>query len=168
MRSKRRGGKVLIGASGTVPLVVRGAYGFGRVTIVALDVDKKPFAAWEDRPLFWVRALDLRRSLGDEPETTVGGGGRIYQSGISDLASQLRRAMEQFRGVTLIPFGWVAFFIFLYILLIGPGDYLLLKKVFKRMELTWITFPTIVVTVSAVAYFAAYYHQGKRAPRQPA
>ncbi len=60
----------------------------------------------------------------------------------------------------LIPFGWVAFFIFLYILLIGPGDYFFLKKVLKRMELTWITFPTIVLTVSLVAYYAAYVLKG--------
>ena len=60
----------------------------------------------------------------------------------------------------LVPFGWVAFFIFLYILLIGPGDYLFLKKVLKRMELTWITFPTIVVTVSLLAYYAAYAMKG--------
>ena len=63
-------------------------------------------------------------------------------------------------SVKLIPFGWVAFFIFLYILLIGPGDYFFLKKVLKRMELTWITFPTIVVTVSLVAYYAAYLLKG--------
>src|SRR6516165_8771782 len=60
----------------------------------------------------------------------------------------------------LRPFGWVAFFIFLYILLIGPGDYFFLKKVLKRMELTWVTFPTIVVTVSLVAYYAAYLLKG--------
>ena len=86
--------------------------------------------------------------------------GRFYQSGVSDLSSQLRLGLEQFPGVKLIPFGWVAFFIFLYILLIGPGDYLFLKKVLKRMELTWITFPTIVVTVSLLAYFAAYRLKG--------
>ncbi len=60
----------------------------------------------------------------------------------------------------LVPFGWVAFFVFLYILLIGPGDYLFLRKVVKRMELTWITFPAIVIAVSALAYAAAYYFKG--------
>jgi hypothetical protein len=157
-----RRGKVLIGASGTVPLVVRGPYGFGRVTVVALDVDQNPFATWEDRPRFWVKALDLRLQAADETTANPGiaGGGRLNQSNVSDLSTQLRRALEQFQGVTLIPFGWVAFFIFLYILLIGPGDYLLLKKVLKRMELTWITFPTIVVTVSVLAYYAAYAVKG--------
>ena len=80
--------------------------------------------------------------------------------GVTDLSTQLRAALEQFPGVKLIPFGWVAFFIFLYILLIGPGDYFFLKKVLKRMELTWITFPTIVLTVSLIAYYAAYVLKG--------
>ena len=104
-----------------------------------------------------------RRPRADQTATgpNFGGGGRrFYQSGVSDLSSQLRVALEQFPGVKLIPFGWVAFFIFLYILLIGPGDYFFLKKVLKRMELTWITFPTIVVTVSLVAYYAAYLLKG--------
>ena len=158
-----RGGKVL-SESGSVPLIVRGPHGFGRVTVLAFDVDQKPFADWPDRALFWVKALDLRGRAGDPnaPGTlVVGGGRRFYQSGVSDLSSQLRRALEQFSDVKLIPFGWVAFFIFLYILLIGPGDYLFLKRVLKRMELTWITFPIIVVTVSLLAYYAAYLVKGK-------
>ncbi len=88
------------------------------------------------------------------------GGGRFYQTGVSDLSTQLRVGLEQFPGVKLIPFGWVAFFIFLYILLIGPGDYFFLKKVLKRMELTWITFPTIVVDGQPLAYYAAYLLKG--------
>ncbi len=160
-----RGGKVLLSAGGNVPLVVRGASGFGRVTVVAFDVDQRPFSDWRDRPLFWVRALDLRRQGGDlsnagNKRMVIGKRGRIYQSNITDLASLLRQALEQFATVKPVSFGWVAFFIFLYILLIGPGDYLFLKKVLKRMELTWITFPVIVVTVSLLAYVAAYSIKG--------
>jgi hypothetical protein len=160
---EQRGGKVL-SATADIPLVVRGPYGFGLVTLVAVDVDQKPFSDWPDRALFWVKAFDLRRLATESTGTSVrisGGGRRLYQSGVSDLATQLRAALEQFPGVKLIPFGWVAFFIFLYILLIGPGDYLFLKKVVKRMELTWVTFPVIVVTVSLVAYFAAYMVKGR-------
>ena len=68
--------------------------------------------------------------------------------------------LDQFRGITPIPFGWVAGFIAVYILLIGPGDYFFLKKVVKRMELTWITFPAIVIVVSLLAYYAAYAVKG--------
>jgi hypothetical protein len=160
---EKRGGKVLA-ATGTVPLIVRGPHGFGRVTLLAFDVDQKPFSDWKDRATFWVKAADLRPPTAGGASNAVrfGGGGRaIVQEGVSDLASQLRQALEQFPGVKLVPFGWVAFFIFLYILLIGPGDYLFLKKVVKRMELTWVTFPLIVVAVSLAAYLAAYAVKGK-------
>ena len=157
---KERGGAVL-SVTSNLPLVVRGSFGFGRVTLITLDVDQKPFSDWPDRSSFWVRALDLKRPRADQSATGPGmAASRFSPYGISDLSSQLRAALEQFPGVKLIPFGWVAFFIFLYILLIGPGDYFFLKKVLKRMELTWITFPTIVLTVSLVAYYAAYVLKG--------
>src|SRR6266699_4628591 len=60
----------------------------------------------------------------------------------------------------VISFGWVALFILLYIIVVGPLDYLFLKKVVKRLELTWVTFPAVVLIVSAVAYFTAYYLKG--------
>ena len=159
--AEERGGKIL-SIMGNLPLIVRGPHGFGRVTLIGVGVEQKIFGDWPDRGLFWARAMDLRH---DRPEqagsgTRVGVPGRFYHSGVSDLSSQLRIGLEQFPGVKLIPFGWVAFFIFLYILLIGPGDYLFLKKVLKRMELTWITFPTIVAAVSLLAYFAAYRLKG--------
>ena len=158
----KRGGKVL-SETANIPLVIRGPAGFGRVTLVALSTSEKPFSEWPDRPSFWLRAVDIRRQSGGEssPANPAMMSNRLFQSGISDLSTQLHAALEQFPGVKLIPFGWVAFFIFIYILLIGPGDYFLLKKVFKRMELTWITFPLIVLTVSSVAYFAAYIVKGK-------
>jgi hypothetical protein len=156
-----RGGKIL-SITGSLPLIVRGAHGFGRVTLIGLSVSQQIFAQWPDSGLFWARALDLRHERGEPSGGTVamGGGTRFIRSGVSDLSSQLRIGLEQFPGVKLIPFGWVAFFIFLYILLIGPGDYLFLRKVLKRMELTWITFPTIVITVSLLAYFAAFRLKG--------
>ena len=152
-----RGGKVIASTLST-PLVVRGPYGFGRVTLIGLDIDTKPFAAWPDRGLFFVKALDLKgASTAVDAQQAQR---RIINQSVSDLATLIRRALDQFAGVTLIPFGWVAGFIVLYILLIGPGDYFFLKKVLKRMELTWITFPTIVVTVSLLAYYAAYVVKG--------
>jgi hypothetical protein len=155
-----RGGKALSSVS-NLPVVVRGPYGFGRITLIGVDVGQEIFSNWADRGLFWVRALDLKKV---RAEKSVGmatpGGGSFYSSGVTDLASQLRVALEQFPRVKLIPFGWVAFLIFLYILAIGPGDYLFLKRVVKRMELTWITFPAIVATVSLLAYYAAYRLKG--------
>ncbi len=160
-----RGGRALDLSSGS-PLVARGHYGFGRVTVVGLNVDQKPFADWADRDDFWLRAIDLARTSA----TTGAAAGAIAPAPVpgafygnaeaADLGTYLAKSLEQFPGVTPVPFGWVAFFVFLYILLIGPGDYLFLKKVVKRMELTWITFPAIVLAVSLLAYAAAYAVKG--------
>ncbi len=153
-----RGGRVIASTLST-PLVIRGPYGFGRVTVVGLDVDAKPFSDWPDKTLFWVKAIDLKSPPG-AADSTAAASQKIITQNLSDLATLVRRSLDQFQGMTVIPFGWVAGFIAIYILLIGPGDYFFLKKVLKRMELTWITFPTIVITVSLLAYFAAYKIKG--------
>ena len=153
-----RGG-IALSSSSVSPLVLRGPVGFGRVTMVGLDVDVKPFASWDEKKLFWDKLLDLRGYATDALNPNQGGNA-FYRAGSNDLAASLHDSLERFPGVRLVPFGWVAFFVFLYILLIGPGDYLFLRKVVKRMEMTWITFPAIVITVSALAYAAAYYFKG--------
>jgi hypothetical protein len=142
------------------PLIVRGSYGFGRVTVVGLNVDQKPFSDWDDKKIFWHKILDIRGRYVDTASLPTNTPGAFYRQDDSDLSSLLHMSLEKFPGVKLVPFGWVAFFVFLYILLIGPGDYLFLKKVVKRMELTWITFPTIVIAVSLLAYIAAYTIKG--------
>src|SRR4030081_1187929 len=43
----------------------------------------------------------------------------------------------------------------------GPLALFLLKYVFKRLEWTWITFPTVVLGISVIACFAAYALKGK-------
>src|SRR5262249_53968617 len=70
------------------------------------------------------------------------------------------RQLEKFREVPVISFGWVALFILFYVLLVGPLDYFVLKKVFKRLELTWVTFPATVLLVSVLAYATAYALKG--------
>ncbi|MFO0887640.1 MAG: hypothetical protein U0790_00690 [Isosphaeraceae bacterium] len=151
-----RGGRGL-DATSTGPILARGHYGFGRVTVVGLDVDTKPFADWPLKAQFWARVLDLKAS---DSQLIANANAAFNQQTVGDLATLLHSNLEAFEGVKLVPFGWVAFFVFLYILLIGPGDYFFLKKVVKRMELTWITFPAIVAIVSLLAYVAAYAVKG--------
>ncbi len=155
-----RGGRSLDNDS-TNRVVYRGFFGFGRVTVIGLNVDEKPFASWSDRNLFWLAALNLEYYA--KTNATVGGptyNPSLRSFEVNDVSTTLHSRLEQFPAVKLVPFGWVAFFIFLYILLIGPGDYFFLRKVLKRMELTWITFPTIVAVVSLIAYTAAYAIKG--------
>src|SRR5436309_5667264 len=86
----------------------------------------------------------------------MGGG----DNSAGEVARDLQVSLEDVEDVPMISFGWVALFILLYIIVVGPLDYLFLKKVVKRLELTWVTFPVVVLVVSAGAYFTAYYIKG--------
>jgi hypothetical protein len=141
-------------------LAVQSACGLGHVILVACDLDAPPFAAWQGQGEFW-RYLQLKM----EPrlavrEENINPGMRMNANQTNELAAQMQNTLEKFGDITVISFGWVALFILIYIIIVGPLDYLFLKKVLKRLELTWITFPVVVITVSAAAYFTAYYLKG--------
>ena len=84
----------------------------------------------------------------------------VQSYGYNDLAGQLRSALDVPRDVHLVPFFVVALLVIVYILLIGPGDYFLLRRLGRGMQWTWITFPAIVVLFSVGAYLAAYWLKG--------
>lgn len=139
------------------PLVVTGAYGLGKVTLLTFDTDQEPFRSWTAAPDFWLALLNLPPvQAKSEPAASRRFGIEVQ----TDLATALGGWLEEFPNVTVVPFHWVAILILGYILLIGPIDYFFLKKVVGRLELTWITFPTTVVVVSLAAYFAAYWLKG--------
>jgi hypothetical protein len=151
------------------PLILRAPHGRGQVMLVAFDLDQPPFSGWASQSFFWQKLLkqahfltqDKGRDNPQQPGLVVRGGpGMSYDESSNELAANLQRGLEHFGDVPVISFGWVALFILVYIIIVGPLDYLFLKKVVKRLELTWITFPTVVLVVSAVAYFAAYALKG--------
>jgi hypothetical protein len=151
---------VVLVEEGDLPLVVCTPRGFGQITFVAFDLDRRPIADWKLRG-------DLARQLlapkaKASPATNRPGPAHSFTIGYSDLSGQLRGALDQFRGVRIVPFWVVGTLIFGYILLVGPIDYLVVRRVFKRMELTWITFPAIVLVVSVGAYGAARWTKGSQ------
>lgn len=144
------------------PLMVRAAFGMGQVAIVAFDLDQPPFTRWTGQSDYWRKfRSEFGTSLMKVGQQANFQGGRTFmQNEDNDLAGMLRTSLETFPDVSNISFGWVALFIFIYILVVGPLDYFFLKKVVKRLELTWITFPTVVLVVSTVSYFTAYALKG--------
>ena len=141
-----------------LPLVIRRARGFGQIVFLAADLDRPPLADWKDRGLLVGKLLDHPKTPGEEADE----GTALMHYGFNDLAGQLRSALDRFPGVSLVPFYVVVLLIVLYLLAIGPGDYFLLRKVLRRMQLTWITFPLIVLAVSLGAYLLAARFKGNQ------
>jgi len=138
------------------------AYGLGKVTVVGFDLDRAPFAEFPSRPEFWDWVLyegGANRASGGDGKARPAAGTLTEDEDEATVA--LRTHIDTFGGVPVVSFGWVAMLIVLYILLIGPVEYYFLKRILGRLELTWITFPIIVLTVSLVAYYSAYSLKGR-------
>jgi len=155
------------------PSIVQGGCGLGRVVLTAFDLDAPPFTTWGGRDDFWRKLaveMDIRQVTHQEAAANPNpakGRGQPQQPNVmgqgsepGELAGRLQDSLEEFDKVPVINFGWVALFILFYILLVGPIDYFVLKKLVKRLELTWVTFPAAVLTISGVAYFTAYWLKG--------
>jgi hypothetical protein len=140
-------GRLLAQGPSATPLVLRARRGFGEVTFVAIDPEAEPIAGWEDRTSF------LRQCLRwSAPAPNASSDRDRSASTASDMTNHLRTALdEKFAGVTTASFGLVALLVLGYIALVGPADYFLLRAI-KRPQLTWITFPIVVIATCAGAY----------------
>ena len=139
---------------GKLPLVVRKPHGFGQIVFSAVDIDMSPVSDWPGQKNFLVKLLNqgenLNQSAGNDSRR-----GRVSHFGYKDLVGQMLVPLEQFSKVKFVTFTWIAALIILYILCIGPGDYFLLKKLFKKMEMTWITFTLMTLGFCGLAYAIA-------------
>ena len=145
-------------ATGNRPLVARVRYGLGQIAYMAISLEDASFYQWTGKLKF----LEIMtQKLGPTAPANLNNAniGRNFEVP-NDLGTELMRQLDEF-DVTIIPFGYVALFIVLYILIVGPLDFFLLKYVLKRLEWTWITFPAVVLAVSVIAYFAAYALKGR-------
>jgi len=143
--------------SNGLPVIVRTRHELGQVVFVGFDVDSGPLKAWKSRDLL-VKKL-LAYSADDRPTDAD----NYYYSGPSDVSASVQARLDQTlesSGIKTPPFLAIAGLVLLYILLIGPGDYLFVKHVLKRMEMTWVTFPIIVVSTCLAAYWYADYLKG--------
>ena len=141
-----------------LPLVVRSPRGFGEVVFVAFDLEAAPFSTWAARPQLLARLLGkpLVRDTQSESQSL----GQVTTLGFEDLSGQLRGALDQYAEVQVVPFWLVALLLLAYIACIGPLDYFLVRRVFGRMELTWLTFALWVAGFSAGGYALAYGLKG--------
>jgi hypothetical protein len=120
------------------PLVARAAYGFGLVTLLAVDLNRGPFVAWKAvddlGPLLIETASEQarRKATSEQP---------LRHQGLSDLGSQLAAALDQFPGIRRTSYWWVLGQLLVLLLVVGPFDYYLTNHWLKRPMLTWLTLP---------------------------
>lgn len=147
-----------------IPLAAQWPVGLGRVTLIAFDLHRPPFVEFPLRAEFWDWVLREaganRASAGSEGKAKPADADLSEEE--DELAVALRTHADAFEGIPVITFGWVAVLITLYLLLVGPAEYFLLKRLIGRQEWTWVTFPIIVLTVTVLAFTTAASLKGDR------
>jgi hypothetical protein len=127
-------GRVLASV-GTQVVAAERAYGGGTVTLLGFD----PTAAWivdsKTSESLWRRLLPVRSS-----------GGLTFADD-----SMLVSAVSQLPSLALPPIGGLIVLLGAYIVLIGPVNYLVLRRLDRR-EWAWLTMPVLVVVFTVVAY----------------
>ncbi len=83
------------GTENDPPLVVRRAYGFGRITWVGLDLDTKTFESWSGTDSLMLKLLDIQ----DDGDSD-GRAGEARRGGL-DLAGQIRLAVDNYTNVSV-------------------------------------------------------------------
>lgn len=141
------------------PLISVAPYGFGLVEFVAFDLNAPPIVGWDGRQPLLTKLLVGESQQQDSGIVSLAGQSAAHV-GYEDLSGQLRVALDQFEGVHLISFLLIGVIVVGYLLLIGPGDYFLLKRYLPRMEWTWVTFPLFVCLACGVTWGIAFWAKG--------
>jgi hypothetical protein len=141
------GAQVLAATEDGVPLVTRKARSLGVVDYLSFDPTGAPFNRWDGMAGLWVTLLTSR-------DARPG-----WSLGLVNPA-QAYGAIEILPGVNAVPevlamIGFLA----LYIVIIGPLNYLVLSLIRKR-ELAWITIPLLIGGFTAAAWAIGFNLRG--------
>lgn len=141
-------GEILAEQSGT-PLLARRKLGGGVVDYLAVDPGLEPLLSWANRGQFWFTLL------------TTSGQRPTWTNGIVDPDKAIVAA-DQIKGLRLPDVAQLATFLLLYIAVIGPLNYLILRRIGRR-EWAWLTIPVIVGVVASLYYLTGFNLRGTQA-----
>ncbi|MFZ0544310.1 MAG: hypothetical protein WAM60_02660 [Candidatus Promineifilaceae bacterium] len=143
--SSLRSGELLLHQDG-LPILARQTHGRGSVYFLALDPNIAPLLDWDGSELLWAEIASVTPRL---PTWAVGAqNGYAAGTAVSSLPElALPSALQLF------------FFLFIYVIVVGPINYFVLRRM-KRRELAWITIPAVVVFFSVVSYITGFRLKG--------
>ena len=131
-------GEVVIGPEAD-PACVVGRHGLGRIALVPFDLRAEAFVRSPASPRFWKTLL---AGIRHRPSSL-----RIGQAGWGSVAMLLDQTVTTMPGVRLRSVGLVSALLVLYLIAIGPLDFLVLRRL-KRRTWTWFTYPALVLAFS--------------------
>ncbi len=132
-------------------LLIQKTLGEGWVGYLALDLAASPFDAWAGALHFWQKLLEPGSALPPHAPPDI----PLHML----KSEQMNYALSNLPTLDLPSIRWLALLLGLYILLIGPVNYLLLRR-WRRLDWAWITIPTLTLAFSLGGYGLGYSLRG--------
>ncbi len=144
------GGQILAGEEGDT-LIHEWTLGKGAVDFISLDPSVAPFDAWNGTTPFWQKLIGADAVFPEGLPTDI--------SNRQQFASNMPYILSNLPILDLPSAKGLAVMLALYILVVGPVNYLILKSK-KRLHWAWITIPAITVFFSLASFGLGYILHG--------
>ena len=132
------------------PIVLRSAYGLGRVTALAIDLTDEAVAEWESLSGLGLVLTESRVRTTDKRRRNA-----LTKTGVTEVQTQLIAAIDSPPAEAGRPESWeVLGLLALYAAAVGFLDRFLVAGLLRRPQWTWFTLPAWVL---AGCWFAAAY-----------
>ncbi len=131
-----------------IPVLVQKQSGYGNIYYLAADPALQPLSTWAGMNSLYENLLaapSLRPAWLNMPWDTY----------------SANQALASLPALGLPPTIFVLCLLGVYIIIIGPLNYLILRTI-KKQEWAWVTIPAFVIGFTLVGYFSGYWLRGTR------
>lgn len=142
---------IILASQDNTPLIIEKTSGNGFVDFVTLDLSASPFDAWSGTISFWERMISPGSAYPEWLPQDI--------SVRQQAAGQMPYALSNLPVLDLPSAQGLALLLSLYIVAVGPLNYLVLRWR-RRLHWAWITIPVITVIFSAGAFGLGYALHG--------
>ncbi len=130
-----------------IPLLIRRHIGAGVVDYLTADPSLEPLASWDSISRLWTKLLATR-----SPHP-------VWVEGFT-RPEQGAAAVANLPGVDLLPpIQTLCLFLALYVILIGPVNYLILSRI-NRSGWGWFTIPLVIIAFTGIAWTVGFNLRG--------
>lgn len=137
--------------AGDIPILAEWNFGRGWIRFLACDPTQEPLSTWDGIGDVW--RDHLPRPLGDFDLFEANWPGENAEQ-LAAGSRLLHSLAFEYPSVKPPSLGWVFLLLLVYVLLVGPVDYFVLRWR-KKQEWTWITFPGCVLLFCLITLGAA-------------
>jgi hypothetical protein len=142
----------LAGLSLGGPAALEQEFGRGSITVMALPLGHPALVSWQKAPDLWA---DLLRPASELPP----GFTPDALPADSFIEGNLATSLTSLPALEFPPLGLLIGLVAAYIFLVGPGSYLLLRRL-DRQALGWIVVPGLTLVFAALTYSLGYAQRG--------